>query len=452
MISKSNESVIRARRSLGFAAAALLAAACGGEGPDVGQPSPEELSGVNGQLAGSFVQQAVQARDFAPKWDGTDDPQLQAALRLSGAYRAVAFETDDAAAEIRDFESVKSHARTAITAKHEIQDPESIQPRASTVTSQQVDIAEREYVGLVTAKGHYRLEFDSASLQAKFKGKLLNEGGSVEPRGWSSGSDQRTRRTGANVPITQGRVTTAVGICSGASVGRRLVRTAGHCVVTHTTGGGTPVASATYEQARDGTVVRATDTTNVIFFGGNYIGRGCGTRTAADQNSGFRANLANCVLEDWAILVLSDDWHSEAGGTSWLGFSTLAGDEVGTDLESHGYPVCDDFVSGGMNQEGPIVHDPAGCRTVPRSNYRDVSARCELASFLSGTTSWRTGCDASPGNSGGPAIVRNTGNFLGNASWEDCGTCSAGNHSPNRYMGHNQFLFDFQSQLEEDNP
>jgi hypothetical protein len=402
----------------GIVSTTVALVGCGHEAPEA--PTEFDESGVNGTLGGGFVQRTVATHDLAPTSDGSDDPDLAATLRMPGARRAFAY---------------KSHATVAELQRADVAAP----PNGSA--------GESVYVGLVTAKGHYRIEFDAAAYQNTFGPTESPADTSTEPRGWSEAIDNRVRTTGT-VSTRVGQVTSAIGTCSGATIGRRLVRTAAHCVIQHTTGGGSPVASATYNQARSGTFIRATDTTSRIIYGGQYISKGCGTRTAADQNSGFRANVNGCVLEDWALLILGPNWFSEAPSTAWFTPVRTDSSDVGELLDSQGYPGCDDT----STSEGTMPHDPAGCFNNPNSHYRDTSARCTHGSFLSGTTTFRSGCDSSPGNSGGPVIRRGTTEYLGSLSWADCGTCTSTNLAPNRYIGHNQFLIDFQNQINAENP
>lgn len=354
--------------------------------------------------------------------DGIGDAQLTRAKRLRGFKRFIPITSPEPRSELE---------------------------RAG-VAVDDVKISSR-LLGLVTPQGHYILEFDTAVLPSTLG--MTAEPGSVVERGWSNGTDGRLRITGASIPQDIGQTEmSAGGKCSGALIGRRIVRTAAHCVIKHTTGGGSPSATVTFRQARDETTWRASDATPTYYYGGAYIGTGCGTSTAASYSAGYDANLDACNWADWAYLVLATDWYSEAGSVHWWGFKSLTASDLGMTLTSYGYPGCDDKLVGGVNDENVQLHDPSGCRTHANAAYRHNGTRCEVGSWLSMPARWKVGCDASPGNSGGPVLQRDTGYVIGHAQTEECGTCTASDNYPNRYLGHDDYLYNLQLDLRADYP
>lgn len=398
-----------------------LLMACGGSESGSPQTAGGTLSqapeGVTGRGAMILPKEApILARGTS---DGLDDPQLAVAMKMAGA-----------------------------------ESYEALSTLGGTDSARARDWVEGS-VGLVTAKGHYLLRINPKVLAERFGGQAkVAPPGSASERGWSNAVDNRTRLT-SGIPVEQGIVFGA-GQCSGSLIGRRIVRTAAHCVIPHSAGTVTPVASVQFDSARNGAAFHATDTTSFFYYGGGYIGNNCGVSTATDYWSGYRANFNTCTWQDWAMLILDTNWYSQAGEPgwiSWYGYKGLVSGDLGMDLTSFGYPACDDFLNGnGTNNENSVQEDPAGCRTNPNASYRDNSAKCEVGSWSSGTSKWKTGCDTNGGNSGGPVIERNTNMLIGHCQWQDCGTCAAGTNYPNTYLGHDDWLFNFQNQLRNDFP
>jgi V8-like Glu-specific endopeptidase len=220
-------------------------------------------------------------------------------------------------------------------------------------------------VAIITPTGHYLVDLDPAAMSTA-SGRVLTAepGGSelglepddsdlepdVTPFGWSNGADNRTRLTGTSIPRGVGLVSGAGG-CSGALIGRRIVRTAAHCVIVNSATGGSPVASVRFDYRRDGATVPATATTSSFFYCGAYLGNNCGRRSTTDPWSGYRANFDACTWADWAFLILPDNWYGSTA-ISWFGYQGLVKGDLNLELQAGGYPGCGqaDSPSGCVNQ------------------------------------------------------------------------------------------------------
>lgn len=420
---------------------ALAVAACDvtpAPGPDV-TVDPEDLTPPDAAtLAGHFPmvmpiedptrnQAPTRLRDS----DGSDDPELAAFL--------------DAMPGASDFQPVRADE----TIEHALDRFAAARPEREAGFS---------YVGMVTERGHYLVEIDDdAMMLVKDRLEMIAEGGmatddyeeplpaeaedDLEYRGWSNGFDSRVRLTGSSIPNKVGRVAPSWGgQCSGSLIGRRIVRTAAHCVVKHTTIGAQVAASVTFDYRRDAGTVPVSAATSTFYYGGNYIPSGCAIATAADYSFGYRNNFGACTWADWAMLILPTDWN-DGVSHSWFGYKGLVGGDIGMELQSGGYPGCG------------LPESPASC--VNQAYYRDESAPCEVAAWTSGTSKWRVGCDTSPGNSGGPVWEEGTAYLIGHCQWQDCATCPSGStnqSAPNHYLGHDDWLFNFQNDLRSTYP
>jgi len=303
-------------------------------------------------------------------------------------------------------------------------------------------------VGVVTPDGLYRgyIAADTDLSSRQEDGSFAQPGGSIEARGLSGGIDNRTRLSGASVPGGVGMVVSDAGQGSGTMVGVRILRTAAHVVIRHTTGGGVPTAqnNVRFDYRRDGATIGTRTWSSGYYYGGNYISRGCAT--AKDLNGdgdisdageyawGYFQNRVACEVEDWALAILPSGWWG-AAGMQWIGYRMLGSGETNVRLTNGGYAACTG------------VDAPSPCTT--NGYYRDASTACKLGTFVDGVRVWNMGCDSSAGMSGGTAQEYSTGYFLGHPI-SGCDGCTS--TFPNRSMGYNQWLYDFQTQVRLDNP
>lgn len=312
---------------------------------------------------------------------------------------------------------------------------------------ERVDLGENA-VSLITPEGFYRgriaAETDDSSRDAN--GTFIQPGGSIEPRGLSGGVDNRTRLTGTSVPGGVGLVATSAGIGSGTMVGWRILRTAAHVVIRDTTSGGVPSPNngVRLDYRRDGTTIGTRVWSIAYQWGGNYLSKGCATAKdlngdgdiadAGEASWGYFQNRVACEVEDWALIILPENWWG-AAGMEWMGYRMLGSGETGLGIRNGGYAGC------------AITDAPNPC--TPNSFYQDSSTACKVGSFVNGTRLWSNGCDSSRGMSGGTTRQKSPGYFLGHPV-TGCTGCS--DTFPNRSMGFNQWLYDLQVSLNNQNP
>jgi len=288
------------------------------------------------------------------------------------------------------------------------------------------------------------LEFDSAATAVAFKGMVSAGAGSRTPRGWSDGSDQRARVTGASLVPEAGRLTSDLGLgCSGQLIGHRIIRTAAHCIVGHTTSGATFSNTMTFQYRDNAGTSLISPTQITYYYGGNYPAN-CTTSTPSDYWNQYRNNFDACTWADWGEIILASNWDSSTG-SQWFGYQGLgSGDLNNRVMQMVGYPAC------GL-AESPI----GGVGCVNQAQYLDSSSTCRIKVFTNGTSKFLSNCDATPGDSGGAAFDPTNRYLLGHFQWQYCTTCPSGSTNranPNEFLGHDDFLFNFQNQLRSQYP
>ena len=239
-------------------------------------------------------------------------------------------------------------------------------------------------------------------------------------RGWSNNVDSRisfqdysdTHSTLRRI----GRVSSAAGGCTGALFGPRVVLTAAHCIFDSA---GNYIQTPMFQARRNGADLPY----------GSVTSQGA-VYPIAYKNDGCNTNLtSSCVRNDWAILILPPNpWaNSPNGSPGYLGVWWADDDTVASFAPRNvGYPGCNN----GM--------PPADC--VDNVAYGDLTCANVDPRLSSPDSRWPlygtngkmdTGCDTSPGHSGGPIYSYSPGSngpyIIGNATWNQCwlGSCTS---------------------------
>ncbi|HEX2875595.1 MAG TPA: trypsin-like serine protease [Polyangiaceae bacterium] len=240
----------------------------------------------------------------------------------------------------------------------------------------------------------------------------------LEAQAWSNGSDARipkplnaTWPSNDNVLSRQGLLSSSIGGCTAALVGRRLVLTAAHCVVN--ANGQVPNGTLYMARADAGTNPWGVQGASGSWRDAEYVNNNC----HLTYNTATRET---CGKYDWALLRLnSNSWNNGDPNATAGSMGFWVAPEGGWYARIDGYPGC------------AYADAPSGC-VAGRAYGQDIGhSLFNFRGLVGGEkTIFQSANDTSPGHSGGPiwssSYPDSNGPYvLGIVTNSMCATCAA---------------------------